>query len=1238
MAVVKGDTFVQEVRVDDLSSQAMKKIASAASGLQKTFGRLGSSIVVINQAWELTSRVLMRLNMAFKSIVGGAVEFEKAIAEVTTLVDKSAGVHSQLTEEVLALQSRYGGNQIDIAKAYYQAISSGAVDATNASMLLNVAQKLAIGGITSLSTAVDGLTTILNAYGLTADKAMSVSDSLFIGMKAGKTTIGELSMSLGQAASFASSLNVSFDELVAGVSALTTGGVLTTVAVTQFRSALIALSKPTAELQEIYQRLNITSIQATIKQHGLVKVLNMIKDQTDGSSESLMKLFGRIEAINAVTALSSETIGSKFNAILNDMSIAAGEAGVATDNAFKKIEDTTSFRLERAYGAINTFKTRTGLAFKDLYADILEGTVSTLSFINALSTALKQVDWSKFVDGAISAAKSLGVLSLALAALNIQKTIVIFQTLSTAIIAFSRSIALASAPIILLSVKIGLIAAGISTAAIAIDIFVRNLDKIPELIFAAILSIENFVLKVVLSLSRLVLGLMLQIEKAAAALNGFGLLPEKNLAAFRSFITGMSDSIDGLEEPIDRINNTIDGLTENIDMGFGGKIFAEAKKFLESFNKELKNTDSISKSVASNMGDVKPVVDSEVAKNIGAKAPLFAAEDISLIKGTFGNAAASMATSASSMAAVPLAFAQAANLILDAIQKLIDIIPNLINKVANIFTSITDLPMKIADAFKNLSNSVQYLIANGESMITNATNTMANLVWDLPDSLMNAFESMLDKMPDMGAKWGETLVKVDPIMLVMRIVTSLIRNIPKIVKAFASNIGPAVVAFVDAFALTFKETINELAAALGLNKPFKIDMPDLDKEMSNLGNKISKSASDVFKVTELEAATRGTDLADRIRNAIDSSTNKAKNIFERLWKKLLETFRWIDENIIQPIYGALKKAWMWVYDQVIAPIYTIVKDAWTWAYDKVISPIYTIIKDAWMWVWNTVIAPIGNVVKDSWLWVYDHVIAPIYNSIREAWLWVWDNIIMKFMSELGNFVGSIGAAIGAGMDSFVKFLADLPSKLSIAFQSVFDFFRNIKFSLPALPQLTVAVPDWLDKLKIEAPSWLSSGAITIPGSSQIFGKISDAYKRSDAGKAITSVSKGISSVGSRLGLATGGMALPEGKWLNGRLYAQGGAIAQGTDTIDARLTPGEFVVNREAARANIGLLSFINSSRAPVSPVQSPTNISIVINAKTDLSADQIRREVIPTLEKELRAKSQQGRFMLATSGLRTNK
>ena len=52
----------------------------------------------------------------------------------------------------------------------------------------------------------------------------------------------------------------------------------------------------------------------------------------------------------------------------------------------------------------------------------------------------------------------------------------------------------------------------------------------------------------------------------------------------------------------------------------------------------------------------------------------------------------------------------------------------------------------------------------------------------------------------------------------------------------------------------------------------------------------------------------------------------------------------------------------------------------------------------------------------------------------------------------------------------------------------------------------------------------------------------------------------------------------KGKATGGVVYAAGGTfVPQGTDTVPAMLTPGEFVVNKKAASKNMGILSSINS-------------------------------------------------------------
>jgi len=66
----------------------------------------------------------------------------------------------------------------------------------------------------------------------------------------------------------------------------------------------------------------------------------------------------------------------------------------------------------------------------------------------------------------------------------------------------------------------------------------------------------------------------------------------------------------------------------------------------------------------------------------------------------------------------------------------------------------------------------------------------------------------------------------------------------------------------------------------------------------------------------------------------------------------------------------------------------------------------------------------------------------------------------------------------------------------------------------------------------------------------------------------------------------------------------------------------------------LGLLNAINNSSSSLQS-SGGTVINVTINSKTLLDAEQIRREVVPEIEKELKKKSQMGRYILSSAGVR---
>lgn len=259
------------------------------------------------------------------------------LREVVTLTGDTGAAATATFGEfqglVADLSKEFGIAQSVLTGGLYQALSAG-VPKENALAFMQVASTAAIAGVTDVETAVDGLSTIINAFGLDTAEAQAVADSMFAAVKGGKTTFEELSASLFNVGPAAAAAGVSFEEVNAAIATMTAAGVPTAQATTQIRAAMVGLQKPSAELDAIFQGLGYDSAQLAIESEGLGFALDAVKDASGGSNGELQKLLGSVEAVSAVNILAGTGAG-KFADELARQSDAAGSVNDAFDEIDK---------------------------------------------------------------------------------------------------------------------------------------------------------------------------------------------------------------------------------------------------------------------------------------------------------------------------------------------------------------------------------------------------------------------------------------------------------------------------------------------------------------------------------------------------------------------------------------------------------------------------------------------------------------------------------------------------------------------------------------------------------------------------------------------------------------------------------------------------------------------------------------------------------------------------------------
>jgi len=274
--------------------------------------------------------------------VGGStwavVKFQDQMAMVSTMLDEtSMKIMPRFSRGIRSLSKDFGESTTTLSKGLYDILSASIAPA-KALNVLTVAVKSARAGFTTTAVSADAITTILNSYGMAAERAGEVSDKLFATVKRGKLTYSELASSIGKAATTAAVAGVSLDELLALVATMTRAGINADMAMTSVVGAIRSFLAPTDDAIKLAKQLGFEMNTATLGSIGFSGVLKLI---TKLSAEQLRVLFPNIRGLRGIAAAMQDLtgLGKDLNLMLNSIGM--------TQEAFAKATSTLSFKLSQ---------------------------------------------------------------------------------------------------------------------------------------------------------------------------------------------------------------------------------------------------------------------------------------------------------------------------------------------------------------------------------------------------------------------------------------------------------------------------------------------------------------------------------------------------------------------------------------------------------------------------------------------------------------------------------------------------------------------------------------------------------------------------------------------------------------------------------------------------------------------------------------------------------------------------
>ncbi|QKS71657.1 phage tail tape measure protein [Paenalkalicoccus suaedae] len=899
------DTEIDQSGIDQGINQAQSKLEG-----------LGGKLM--GAGTKLTKGLTLPIVGAGIATAKFAIDQETAFAKVQTLLSGSSADYEKYKNDIRTASSDMGVSFGEYSEAVYQSISAG-VDQGKAIEFTTTAAKLAKGGFTQTATAVDLLTTAINAYGLESKDADRLSDMLINTQNMGKTTVDELSASMGKVIPIANANNVSFEQLATGYAVLTKNGLATAEAGTYMSSMLGELGSAGSKTDKILREKTGKSF-AQLQEEGMTvaDVLQIIAGEAEANDLALSDMFGSKEAgIAAMSLLSGE--GKDFADILDSM----GESAGATDAAFETMNETTGAKMARAFVRLQNAAAQFGDIFLPIIAAVAD---KVAEFALRVAELLPEFQNIVVIAGLVLGALGPLLILFGLMITAVGKIIGVFGSLIPIFAKIGKGFALIKTFILALLSPIGLIVAAI-VGFIAVFVYLYKTneefrDKV-NAIWEAIVSVIKTAVQGIVDFAMQVWGMLVefwithqdQIMEAT-----------RNVWEFiKTFVAGAVDVIAAVFSAIwpviqfivISVWNNIKGAIEGALTFIQGLIQVFTGLFTGDFSLMWEGIKNVFTGAiqflwnAFNLLLYGRLIKAGMALFTGLRSIVSAGW--SSIQGLFTgalNAIRGVVTNV--MNAIRGVIQNIMNGVRTIFTNILNVIRNLVTSVFNgIRTTITTVMNAIRTVISTIWNGIMSFL-NGifTSMRTSVTNTFSAVRTTIT-TIMNAIRSLMQTV------WTAIQTVITTVLNAIRtVVTTVFNTIRTTITTVLNTIRTTVQTIFNAISSTFSSVLNTVSNTVRTNfNTMQNIVTTILNAIRTVVNTVLNTISSLF--TSVTGAIRNTvssvfnalsgivsSAMNGVRNAVSSGLTGALNVV----KNMGESFRAAGRGLIEMMAAGIKAA------------------------------------------------------------------------------------------------------------------------------------------------------------------------------------------------------------------------------------------------------------------------------------------------------------------------------------------
>tara|TARA_R100001594_G_scaffold27813_1_gene52790 strand:- start:4803 stop:7502 length:2700 start_codon:yes stop_codon:yes gene_type:complete len=365
-------------------------INAVTAPLFRGLARAGKRIAAFGARMKAVGRsISMSFSLPFAAVgVAGAkmaIDFEKSMTKINTLVGISGKEVGEFSKEIMALSGKVAQAPADLAEGLFFLTSAGLRGANAMETLEQVSKGVAMG-LGEQADLAKVAAAAQNAYGVDVVSASDALDMFGMAVRTGMFESQELAEALGTQVGMAAELGISFEEVVANISTYTRTTGDARSATTGFGGVMMAFAKETGQGEKALEKVNMSyeGLRKMIQDKGLQETLFTMKDAFAENKVEMTEFFGKSQAVKNIMGVLGNQSG-EYVKILDEM---GGATGMVSDG-FDTVAGTTGFQMQQTFQEMKLAVQELGVMLMPLFTSIVKGASKLVKTFTEMSSGGK---------------------------------------------------------------------------------------------------------------------------------------------------------------------------------------------------------------------------------------------------------------------------------------------------------------------------------------------------------------------------------------------------------------------------------------------------------------------------------------------------------------------------------------------------------------------------------------------------------------------------------------------------------------------------------------------------------------------------------------------------------------------------------------------------------------------------------------------------------------------------------